>query len=178
MSTAPHNQRMQHRWTTRLPGIAMTAFASRLRAEPALITWGRRILGLLTVLFLLDATVSGYRAWVQIFRLNLQMADTVLSPGSSVQVSVKTSGRTFVQVRLELLQSGRTEVLAVEDIPKNGDASLDPRAQYRTLIVQLPPALWSRFRSGPALLRATAIGRPQWLRTPPPTVRERSITLR
>ena len=156
----------------------MTAFASRPRAEPVLITWVRRSLGFLTVLIVLDGAVSAYRAWVQVFSLNLQVADTALSPKSSVQVSVTTSGRTYVQVQLALLQSGRTEVLALEEIPKNNDAALDPRPQRRTSIVELPRALWNRFRTGPGVLRATAIGRPQWLRTPPPTVRELTVTLR
>jgi hypothetical protein len=162
----------------RLEELAMTSFADRQRPELALVTWTRRILVILTALFLLDGAVSSYRAWVQVFSLSLEVADTLVGPGSDVQVSVRTSGRTYVQVRVELAQSGRTEVLALEEVPKNGDAGLDPRPQRRVLMVALPPALWNRFRSGPAVLRATAIGRPQWLRTPPPTVREVAIALR
>ena len=161
----------------RIEELAMTTFAHRLQPEPALVTWTRRILIFLTALFLLDGVASSYRAWVQVLSLSLQLADTVVAPGSGVQVNVKTSGRTFVQVRVELTQSGRTEVLALEEIPKNLDAGLDPRPQRRVMEVPLPPTLWDRFHSGPAVLRATATGRPQWLRTPPPTVRELTITL-
>ncbi len=156
----------------------MTDIASRPQRDPALLTWIRRTLGLCTAAFLLNGSLSGYRAWVQVISLSLQAADTVVGPGATVHLSVETSGRTFVQVRLELVQSGRTESLALEEIPKNGDAALDPRPQRRALTLALPPALWNRFHSGPALLRATAIGRPQWLRTPPPTVRELTVTLR
>jgi len=33
------------------------------------------------------------------------------------------------------------------------------------------------FDAGAATLRASAVGRPQWLRVPPPTIRERSVTI-
>lgn len=152
-------------------------FASRLPRDSAYETWLRRSLGLFIGAFLVLGLMAGYRAWVQVFSVRLQTTDAALGPGDTVHVGVKTSGRTFVQVRLELLQSGQAETLAIDEIPKNGDAALDPRPQRRDLSVALPSGLWTRFHSGPALLRATAVGRPQWLRTPPPTVRELTVTL-
>jgi hypothetical protein len=35
----------------------------------------------------------------------------------------------------------------------------------------------ARFEPGTATLRATAVGRPQWLRVPPPTVREQPVII-
>ena len=38
-------------------------------------------------------------------------------------------------------------------------------------------AMLDGFEPGTAMLRATAVGRPQWLRIPPPTVREQPVTI-
>ena len=38
-------------------------------------------------------------------------------------------------------------------------------------------ALLERFRPGPATLRATGLGSSQWLRVPPPEVRERYVEI-
>jgi hypothetical protein len=35
----------------------------------------------------------------------------------------------------------------------------------------------SDFEPGAATLRASAVGRPQWLRVPPPTIREQSVSI-
>jgi hypothetical protein len=39
------------------------------------------------------------------------------------------------------------------------------------------PELLARFASGAAVVRATAHGRPQWMRTPPPEVREVAVEI-
>jgi hypothetical protein len=44
--------------------------------------------------------------------------------------------------------------------------------------VVLAPEQLARFLSGPATVRATATGRRQWLRLPPPTVREAAVDIR
>lgn len=156
----------------------MTTLASPLPRDPSLLVWMRRGLGLLVAAFLLLGAVSAYRAWVQVYRVSLQTVDAVLGPGAAVQVNAVTSGRTFVQLHLQLLQDGRAATLALDTVPKNVDATEDPRPQRRVVNVTLSPALWQQFHTGPALLRVTALGRPQWLRTPPPTIREISVTLR
>ena len=45
------------------------------------------------------------------------------------------------------------------------------------MAVVLTPELLGRFEAGAALLRATARGRPQWLREPPPEAREIAVEL-
>ncbi|MEP6571385.1 MAG: hypothetical protein ABJD11_01775 [Gemmatimonadota bacterium] len=154
----------------------MYALTTSLSHISPFVIWVRRALSLVALVFIVLATISGYRALVQVYDLSLE-ADGVVAPGAVVQVAAISSGRNSVDVRLDLIQSGRVETLAFESIPYNGIASLDPRPARRAFSVVLPAELWNRFHSGAASLRATAIGRSQWLRTPPPTVRERTITL-
>lgn len=118
------------------------------------------------------ATLSGYRAWVQVRRLDLAVAERVLREGSPVRADVVTSGRTVVDVRLELAQGEHVESLAARRVERNRDAASDPRSRRASLAAAVTPELLGRFRPGPAVVRATARGRPQWLRVPPPTVRE------
>jgi hypothetical protein len=53
----------------------------------------------------------------------------------------------------------------------------DPRPKYGSVVVTLTPAMLSDFEPGTATLRASAVGRPQWLRVPPPTIREQSVSI-
>jgi hypothetical protein len=80
-------------------------------------------------------------------------------------------------VRLELVQGARAETLGTLTTRGNRDGALDPRPRHATLTVTLTPATVRRFAAGPAVLRAVATGASQWLRTPPPTVREARVTL-
>jgi hypothetical protein len=65
----------------------------------------------------------------------------------------------------------------VRQVPKNRDAATDPRPRRDSLAVVLTPELLEGFRVGPVLVRAVARGRPQWLREPPPTVREAALKI-
>lgn len=44
-------------------------------------------------------------------------------------------------------------------------------------IVSVTPEMLARFATGPATLRAAATGRAQWLRTPPPKMREIPVVI-
>lgn len=121
---------------------------------------------------------SGYRAIVQVQHLELQSQARMIGEGSTVRVGVISSGRTTVDVRLEMIQGARVETLAVRDVPTGATPAYDPRFRHASLAVTLTPKLLERFEPGPALLRATAIGRSQWLRTPPPEVRELPVDIR
>ena len=80
-------------------------------------------------------------------------------------------------VRLELIQGLHSEVLGSVRVWKSGDGFYDPRPRKGSLAVALTSEQLGRFRSGPALVRATARGRSQWLRVPPPEVREFVVEL-
>lgn len=124
------------------------------------------------------AALSGYRAYFQVRGLELETPAGALGGGSVVRASVVTSGRAFVDLKLEVSQEGRTETLAAREVPKNYFAAVDPRSQRASVEATLKPETLSRLRAGPAVLRATATGRPQWLRTPPPEVREAAVEIR
>jgi hypothetical protein len=134
----------------------------------------RRAFLTLTGALLLSALASAYRAWFQVHSLDLVAPDAVLRVGDSVRVQVVTSGRTYVRVRLELEQPGGATLLASQVVPKNRDGAMDPRYRRATMTFTFDRDLMQQL-DGDGLLRATAVGRPQWMRTPPPTVKEQLI---
>lgn len=89
-----------------------------------------------------------------------------------MEAAVVGSGRTQVDVEVELIQGKYAELLFTVHLPGNDLAFFDPRPQYATQSAVLDKERLLRFQPGTALLRVTATGRPQWGRTPPPTVRE------
>jgi hypothetical protein len=134
------------------------------------------ILPLLTVHVAL-ATFSGYRAIWQIWRFDLHVSDAVLRPGVTVGFDLVSTGRVEADAQVELIQGSVAETLAVKFLPRNANASYDPRPQRGVASVVLTPPQLAAFKPGPALVRATAYGSMQWLRTPPPTVREQRVTI-
>jgi hypothetical protein len=137
----------------------------------------RRLVLPLLALHVALALWSGYRAIVQVFRLELQVAQPLLRAGSAVSYAVVSSGRVPVTVRLELVQGTRAEMLATTRVRDGAIAGYDPRLQRARQSVVLTEPVLSRFEAGPALLRVTAVGSSQWLRTPPPTVREVAVRI-
>lgn len=124
------------------------------------------------------ALASGHRAYFQVRGRGLRVDAPVLRAGSAVEAEVVSSGRTHVDVRVELVQGSHAETLAVQSVSGNEWGSIDPRTRRASQTVVLTPELISRFREGAAVVRATATGRPQWTRLPPPTVRETAVELR
>jgi len=141
-----------------------------------------RLLRSLMLLFLalcfVTAMSSGHRAYFQVRSLELHIPEPVLHAGSVVETEVVSSGRTHVDVRVELIQDAQALTLAVQLVPGNEWGSIDPRTKRATQSIILTPENLSRFHPGTATLRATATGRPQWLRLPPPTVRESLVVIR
>lgn len=146
-------------------------------AEPTSTKLIRR--GILTVILVLMPlfAASSYRAWVQIKRLDLVVPDTVLRDGATLHAHVVSWGRTFVELRVELIQNQRADTLAIKEVPKNGDPVFDFRPRRDSLVVALTAARLAGFQPGPALVRVTARGSMQWLREPPPHVRERAVVI-
>ena len=62
-------------------------------------------------------------------------------------------------------------------LPRNREPVFDPRPQHGSVVVTLTREMLAPLENGPAILRASALGRPQWLRTPPPTIREQPVTI-
>jgi hypothetical protein len=146
-------------------------------ADPPSIVFVRRVLIVFVAVHIPLALWSGYRAIIQVQRLELQSPGRTLGDGSTVRVDVVSSGRTPVDVSLEMIQGAHSETLGVHYVANGRNPAYDPRFRRGQLVVALTPERIARFQPGPALLRATARGRPQWLRTPPPQVREVPVEL-
>ena len=140
------------------------------------IAWLKRAFVVLIVVFLAIGMVSSHRAYFQVRSLDLN-APRVLTAGSVVETSVVSSGRTTVDVEVELIQGTHTEKLIRLHLPGNELAFFDPRKQYGSDSVTLTSEMLSKFQPGAARLRSIAIGRHQWMRLPPPTVRELDVEI-
>ena len=138
----------------------------------------KRVLVIPLALFVVSAAFSGHRAYYQVRGLELRLAEPVLREGSLIEVAVTGSGRTTIDVRLELIQGAHSETIAVQRVRGHEWPVFDPRPTSGSKTVALTPELLSRFETGAAMVRATATGRPQWTRLPPPTVREAGVEIR
>ncbi|MFL5487327.1 MAG: hypothetical protein ACJ8AJ_02480 [Gemmatimonadaceae bacterium] len=151
---------------------------ARQRQEPVVprwIFWPSIFLVLL--MYGLPGLFSSYRAWVQVHSLALTVPRREIGSGDTIRVNTVSWARTWVDVDVVLLQGIRAETLAVHRIPKNRNASIDPRWRRDSIIVVLADPLLARYKGGAAIIRAHAVGGPQWLRTPPPLVRETIVQL-
>ena len=149
--------------------MAVRIFDKRLSQEwKGFVILRRAIITVAIVHFSL-AAASGYRAIVQVYDVTIE-SPAVIQPGSPMIVHVSTSGRTHVDVRVDLVQGGRTETIANTVVPSNDAFFYDPRAKGVAINAAVPADILSRFAAGKAAIRAVATGRSQFLRTPPPTV--------
>ena len=150
-----------------VPGIPASRMQLVLRRA------GQALLIVLTPL----ALVSGVRAWVQVWSLDVQVNESPARVGSVLSASVLTSGRTYVDVTLELLQDGQTHLVGGGRVDTHWDPAMDPRPRREQLVVRLTGEMLRQVRPGAATLRVTATGRHQFTRLPPPTVREIAVTI-
>ena len=153
----------------------------RVNGQSKEATFGRWIrwlvIGVVLVTYVLPGLFSSYRAWVQIRSLDLIVPRRDLRVGDTIRVKTVSWARTWVDVDLVLTQGNRIDTLATHEIEKNHNASIDPRWRRDSMVVVLTPALLAGYNPGAATLRAHAIGGPQWLRTPPPLIRESHVQL-
>jgi hypothetical protein len=152
--------------------------AARQGHEPAVVRWIRwPLIFLVLVTYVVPGLFSSYRAWVQVRSLELVVPRTELRSGDTIRVRTVSWARTWVDVHLLLVQGGRADTLAFHEIPKNRNASIDPRWRRDSIIVVLTQPLLAGYDRGAATIRVSAVGGPQWLRTPPPLVREAAVRL-
>lgn len=144
-------------------------------AVPGWILWPSVVFVLVT--YVAPGLFSAYRAWVQVRSLELNAPRSEIRSGDTVRVRAVSWARTRVRFDLQLVQGERARTLAARVIPDNHNPSIDPRWRRDSIVVVLTPALLEEYDRGPATLRATAIGGPQWLRTPPPLIRQRRVNL-
>ena len=138
---------------------------------------GKRAVLWFILLQLPIGALSSYRAWVQIKSLSLSTTSPVLSPGVIIRSDLVSWARTESDARIEIVQGGDTMMLGEVYLPRNREPVFDPRPQHGSVVVTLTREMLAPLENGPAILRASALGRPQWLRTPPPTIREQPVTI-
>lgn len=97
--------------------------------------------------------------------------------GDLAGTSVLSSGRITVDVVVELIQGTHNETLLKLRLKGNELGFFDPRKRYETDSVTLTSEMLSKLQPGSARLRSVAIGRHQWFRLPPPTVREVDVVI-
>ena len=150
-------------------------FETRTIREAKPLTFLRRATIILLAAFLAIGLTSAYRAYRQVKYLELRSSEQTLRSGSVIETDVVSSARTTIAVRLELIQGSHVETLSVLELRGNEFGFFDPRSKHAADKVVLTAKHLAAFQSGEALLRATATGRPQWGRTPPPVVREMKV---
>ena len=151
-------------------------FESLTIPEARPVVWLKRLFALVIVGLLAIGAVSSYRAYVQVRSLDLS-APGLLTEGSMVTTSVVTSGRAMVDVEVDLIQGAHSERVLRLHVPGNELGFFDPRTQHASETVSLTRETLSQFQPGSARLRSVATGRPQWMRLPPPTVREFEVEI-
>lgn len=153
-------------------------FAERLSPEwPAFIVLRRIILTALSIHVVL-ATLSGYRAWVQVRSVDVAVSSGPLRPGSTISLGVVTSGRVPSDLHVEIVQGSASRTIATGRVPENKNCFYDPRSHRGGLSVVVDRAMLSGLANGRVVVRATAEGRSQFLRIPPPVVREVAVPLK
>src|SRR5687767_6804412 len=126
--------------------------------------------------YLAIGLTAGYRAFYQIKSVDLE-APQMLRAETSIETFVVTYGRTFVDVRLELIKGQQTEIVFTHRIPNNKWAFMDPRTMRVKLSTELTEEVLTKFQPGPATLRATVTGLPQLGHVPAPLVREATVEI-
>lgn len=137
----------------------------------------KRAFQLIVGTYLVIGLIAGYRMWFQVRSLEVHSSDSILRPGSTIETNLGSYARTPIEVRLELIQGAHAETFALLHLPDNDWAFLDPRPRQASQTNVLTADVLRRFEKGRALVRATAVGRPQLSRTPPPVVREVEVEI-
>lgn len=145
--------------------------------EPASFVAVRRLVAVVVAVHVVIGALSAWRALVQVRGLDLRLATPVVGDGSAIDVAVVSSGRVPVSVRLEMLQGAHAETLGVRRVPASAWSFYDPRPRRAAMSVVPSSAVLARFAPGPGRVRAVARGTRQFLREPPPAVREVAVRI-
>ena len=167
-------------------------FQSPPSRRPLVFVLLKRLCLVVLSAYLVIGLISAYRAWYQVKSLDLRLqgsgsvsvpndprAESVtdVANGSVFEADLVSYARTHIDVRMELVQGTNSETLAFGTLPGNQWGFWDPRTRQRSFKTVLTDEVLNHFQPGRAKLRATAIGRHQWMRLPPPVVREITVEL-
>ena len=151
-------------------------FETRAIPEAHAIVLLKRVFMIVVSVYLVIGMISAYRAFYQVRSVDIQ-SDEVLRSGSAITTSVVSYARVPIDVRIELVQDGHSATIAGMRVRDNEWALFDPRTQHGSQTNVLPTEVLKQFANGKAIVRATAIGRPQWGRLPPPLICERVVNI-
>lgn len=141
------------------------------------IAWVKRACLIVVSVYLVIGMIAAFRALVQVRSVEIQTPD-VLRTGAEVSATVVSYARVPLDARIELVQDGHSEIIAVQNVPDNEWALLDPRTSESSMTTSLTPDVFQRFTEGNAIVRATVIRRQQLGRHPAPVVTERVVSIR
>lgn len=144
---------------------------------PRLVRAFKRVVLIVVLLYAAVGIWSVYRSWVQVRGLELKVVSTTLRPGVPSLVQVVTSGRASVDVRLELIQGARSDMLATLRVAPSRNSFYNPAPRQGMMMPSFTAEFLAPFQPGPALVRATATGRKLWGWTPAPVVQELAVTI-
>lgn len=153
----------------------MFAIVSRKKSRAR--TFLKGTLAILLVAYLSIGLMAAYRAWFQVKSLEVKTDSPILKPGSTIQTTLVSYARTTIDVRVELVQGAHAETIATIHLRGNEWAFFDPRNRQASQATVVNDDLLNRLERGTAKLRATAVGREQWTRLPPPEVRELTVEI-
>ncbi len=123
-----------------------------------------------------DGGVS-LRAYFQLRHLEIRIESADLHAGSEIRAEAVWSDRVPVALTLQIMQERQLRVLDSGNIPASHEPFFDPRAVQGRLSVRVTPEMLGSSTKGPAVVRATLRGRPQWLRELHPLQRETVVRL-
>ena len=141
------------------------------------IVWLKRVFLVVIAFYVGVGLVSAHRAYKQVRSLELNSPASLIA-GAVVETSVVSSGRTTIDVEVDLIQGAHSERLFVMQLRGNQLGFWDPRARQGSKSAMLRPEMLSKFQPGAARLRSVATGRHQWMILPPPTVREIEVEIK
>ena len=151
-------------------------FESSAIRDTRAIAWVKRACLIAVSVYLVIGMIAAFRALVQVRSLEVQSPD-VLRQGSEVSATVVSYARVPLDTHIELVQDGHSEIIAVQRVPKNEWALLDPRTRESSQTAFLTADILKRFVDGKAIVRATVIRRQQLGRHPAPVVSERVVNI-
>jgi hypothetical protein len=151
-------------------------FETRTVPEARGLVLLKRVFTIAVSAYLVIGMISAYRAFYQVRSVEIESAD-VLQSGSAISTNIVSYARGPIDVRIELVQDGHSATIAALRVRGNEWALLDPRTQHGSQSIVLADDVLKQFANGKAIVRATAIGRPQWGRLPPPLIRERAVSI-
>jgi hypothetical protein len=128
-------------------------------------------------MFLAIGVMATYRAYYPVSSVTILLPEATIRPGVGIRVDTVSSGRGPVSVQVEIIQGTRSATVAIDRVSSRRWAFWDFRWLRHSTYSVVRSSVLQHFTSGPAVVRATVVGAPAWLRQPPPVVEEAAAQL-